>query len=58
MSAADLFDDMLRQAVVPITKPLGWKRNRTNFRRRIGKTVHVLNFQASQASISTERFFT
>lgn len=48
--ARELFDDVVRTAVHPRLKALGFRKKATNFRRRHGGCVQVVNLQSSDAS--------
>jgi hypothetical protein len=56
-SAHELFDDIVKGAVTPILKPLGFRKTALNFYRRHKDTVQVINLQSSSGSYWQEKLF-
>jgi hypothetical protein len=55
--AQTLFDDMVKHAVTPFLKPIGFRKSGQNFHRRHKEVVQVVNFQSSHGSTWSEKFF-
>jgi hypothetical protein len=52
-----LFDDMVKHAVTPVLKPIGFRKSGLNFHRRHKEVVQVVNFQSSHGSTWGEKLF-
>ena len=55
--AEALFTDVLAQAVTPPLKAAGFRKSGTNYHRRRGETVQVVNIQVSHGSTWSEKEF-
>lgn len=56
--AGDVFEQIVRDAVSSVLKPAGFRKTRTNFHRRAGTCVQVINLQSSLgASWDVRPFF-
>jgi hypothetical protein len=55
--AEALLTGVLAQAVTPPLKAAGFRKSGTNYHRRHGETVQVVNIQVSRGSIWTEKEF-
>lgn len=51
------FDDLVKQAVTAVLKPMGFKKTALNFHRRQNEVVQVVNIQGSLGSTSVEKVF-
>ena len=52
-----LFDATVKQAVAPVWKALRFRKSGTNFHRRHGDVVQVVNLQSSHGSEASEKRF-
>jgi hypothetical protein len=52
-----LFNDVLAEAVTSPLKAAGFRKSGTNYHRRHGDTIQVVNIQSSRGSSSTEKEF-
>lgn len=55
--AEALFTDVVAQAVTPPLKTAGFRKSGSNFHRRHGETVQVVNIQVSHGSTWSEKHF-
>ncbi|MEM1177741.1 MAG: DUF4304 domain-containing protein [Acidobacteriota bacterium] len=52
-----LFDDVVKRAVTPVLKPLGFRKKAQTFHRRHGDVVQVVQLQSSHGSTWDEKMF-
>jgi hypothetical protein len=55
--ADEAFNDVLRDAVTAVLKPAGFRKSGTNYHRRRGSCVQVVNVQTSRGSSWDEKRF-
>lgn len=55
--AQAIFDDIVKQAVTSVLKPLGFRKSAFNFHRRHKDVVQVVNLQSSHGSVWDEKLF-
>lgn len=55
--AQTLFDDIVKRAVTPVLKPLGFRKSALNFHRRHKDVVQVVNLQSSHGAAWDEKLF-
>src|SRR5689334_4751958 len=56
-ASEDAFHAVVREGVTSVLKPAGFRKSGTNFHRRRGTCVQVINVQRSQASTLQEKQF-
>ena len=53
----EVFDEVVRDAVTAVLKPTGFRKSGTNYHRRLGSCVQVVNVQTSRGSSWDEKRF-